>query len=99
MEKSETIEETALREVKEETGLTDVVIDTYLGDIIRLSQEDTGEHVEKIIQVFLMKSRGCRYDQAEEKCVWITFNEALSGMAFAEEESFLIKHKLKLLEE
>jgi 8-oxo-dGTP pyrophosphatase MutT (NUDIX family) len=76
-DEGETIEETAIREVREESGL-DVEILQPLGEIdywfaIR------GERVHKIVHFFLMRAQGgdvSRHDHEYDEVRWVSVSEA-----------------------
>jgi ADP-ribose pyrophosphatase YjhB (NUDIX family) len=94
VEKGETYEQTAIREVTEETGLTQLSIVKKLGVFSRLGSEVDGTIVNKDIHMFLMKSdRPDFHQQAEEKYGWFELEEAISQMATKEDREFLEKIK------
>lgn len=94
VEKGETIQEAAIREVEEETGVKNLKVIKKLGIINRLSTELTGEIVEKDIHIFLMDSDSKDISNtSEESCDWFTIEEAINKMAVKEDKEFLIKIK------
>ncbi len=97
VEPGETIEQTAVREVREETGLKSFKIVKKIGELIREATEDSGEIVLKTIHMFLMTSDNFDHGKAEEEYGWFKYNEAINMMAFKEEAEFLIKNKGKII--
>ena len=96
----ETIEETAIQEMKEEAGLEKVSIVNKVGSLIRESVEDSGETVLKTIHMFLMESKDFNHsDKAEEKYGWYELDEAIKKMAFKEEAEFLRKYKEAIIKQ
>lgn len=79
----ETIEETALREVREETGL-DVRIVRPLGDM-SYSFAGTGERVHKVVHFFLMEQTGgdpSLHDSEYDEVRWVSVPEARRMLTF-----------------
>ncbi len=79
----ETLEETALREVREETGL-DVRILQPLGDMT-YSFAATGERVHKIVHFFLMEQTGgdpSLHDEEYDEVRWVSVPEARRMLTF-----------------
>ena len=76
-DRGETIEETALREVREESGL-DVEIVRSIGTIDYWFAVP-GERVHKIVHFFLMRSRGgdvSRHDHEYDDVRWVSIADA-----------------------
>ena len=76
-DEGETIEETALREVREESGL-DVVIVRPIG-VIDYWFALPGERIHKFVHFFLMTSKGgdvSRHDHEYDDVRWVTATEA-----------------------
>lgn len=96
MKKGETIEDTAIREVKEETGLADVSIVENLGSLTRRAKEKDGKASSKTIHMFLMTTKNFVHSKPEEKFCWYEFDGAVKKMAFKEEADFLLRNKKKL---
>lgn len=94
-EGNESLEETALREVKEEVGLNDLRIIKYLGSLVRKAIEKTGEVVDKEIKMFLMTTNNFIHIKTEEdyEYTWIDFDNAIINMQYEVERDFLIKHR------
>ncbi|MEP7004090.1 MAG: NUDIX hydrolase [Chloroflexota bacterium] len=79
----ETLEQTALREVREETGL-DVRILQPLGDMA-YSFAATGERVHKIVHFFLMEQTGgdpSLHDEEYDEVRWVSVPEARRMLSF-----------------
>lgn len=95
--KGETEEEAALREVKEETGLTELRAIKKLGTVTRLSKEDTGEVVEKAIHLFLLETDNYEHQSAKEDYGWFNYIEAMNGLGFVEEKQFLKEYWQNLM--
>jgi 8-oxo-dGTP pyrophosphatase MutT (NUDIX family) len=76
-DRGETIEETAVREVREETGL-DVEIVTPIG-VIDYWFAVPGERVHKFVHFFLMRASGgdvSRHDREYDHVKWVSIDEA-----------------------
>jgi 8-oxo-dGTP pyrophosphatase MutT (NUDIX family) len=76
-DKGETIEETALREVREESGL-DVEIVRPIG-VLDYWFAVPGERVHKFVHFFLMHARGgdvSRHDHEYDQVRWVPVSEA-----------------------
>ena len=76
-DRGETVEETALREVREETGL-DVEIVSPIG-VIDYWFAVPGERVHKFVHFFLMRPRGgdvSRHDHEYDEVKWVPIAEA-----------------------
>ena len=92
VEKGETFEQTAIREVTEETGLIELKIVKKLGVYSKIATERDGTPVEKDIHIYLMESKNLNFHQkAEEKYDWFDIDEAIKQMAVEEDRNFLIK--------
>jgi len=91
LEKEESEEQAALREIVEETGLQNPRIVRKLGIVSRLSKEDSGETVFKDIHLFLMQINSFIHGKAEERYGWFSYEEALEKLSFQEEKDFLKK--------
>lgn len=90
VEKSETYEQAAIREVTEETGLTELKILKKLGVYTKVATERDGTPVLKDIHMYLMSSDKPDYHQeAEEQYDWFDVEDAINQMAVAEDKEFL----------
>lgn len=58
IEKDESIEETAIRELEEETGIADLELEDYINNTFHIYTERNGENVLKITHWFAMKKTG-----------------------------------------
>ncbi len=97
----ETIEQTALREVREETGL-DVVIEDFIRSIKYWFSRD-GVRIHKTVHFFLMSPIGGspdRHDPEFDRVGWFDFAVAIETLTYkneahvVEEASKLVKAKL-----
>lgn len=95
IENNETLEQAALREVKEEIGLDNLKIRRYLGMLTRQSIERTGKKVIKDIHIFLMETNNYIHQKSDEKYQWFSFDEA-QKVLLDEEKIFLIKNKAEI---
>lgn len=80
----ESIEETALREVREETGL-DVSIVAPIG-VTDYWFAVPGERVHKFVHFFLMRANGgdvSRHDQEYDDVRWVTVTDARHMLSYA----------------
>ena len=99
VETGETIEEAALREIREEAGLEKVNIIEKIGVVSRDTVEKSGELVSKTIHLFLMKTSVFEHKPSEEDYGWFEYDEAVSQMLNMEDAEFLRKYKKKILSE
>ncbi|GEM_PF-572716 len=88
IEDGETLEQTALREMKEETGFLNITIIKKLGSINRPAVEDNGNVVLKDIHFYLMKTPNFEQNNPEETTGWFTIDEATPHL-FQQEVEFL----------
>lgn len=95
VEKGESLEQAAVREVQEETGLGSLRIVKKLGIVKRLSAE--GDEM-KTIHIYLMETENYNHGESDEEYGWFTFGKAINKMAFPEEAEFLkkVRNKLRL---
>lgn len=88
----ETLEETALREVREETGL-EVELDTSLGSIdYWFADRDSDVRYHKTVHFYLMVPVGGDTDQHDPEfdvVQWFQVDEALKAMAYVNEADVL----------
>jgi len=97
VEPGETIEQAAIREVREEAGLHAEII-RYVGMFSRQSTEDSGEVVEKDIELFLMRITGKADTVPEEETQWLRIDAALKSPWHPEDLAFLKKRALALVD-
>jgi len=92
VEKGETIEEAALREVREETGLQDVRILHEIGHI-RYQFLSRGRPMRKTVYFFLMKTTDEKLVPGDEfkEARWFSFENAERLMAFENQRDILKK--------
>ena len=98
IEKDETTEQAAIREIKEEAGLEDVKIVKKIGKVVRNTVEKNGEEVTKTIHLFLMSTSEFNHQQSEEEYDWFEYELAISRMAYKEDAEFLRKIRKNILE-
>lgn len=97
IELNESVEQAAIREVEEETAVKAEII-VYLGKIERKSEEDTGEIVDKTIEVYKMYKNSTSEVTPDENSEWVDINLALGKMHFEEESTFIQTQLSKLIE-
>lgn len=82
----ETLEETALREVREETGLTVRILSPL--DAIRYTFVQRGTRIHKTVHYFMMEPTGGGlegHDREFEEVRWVSFDEAADLLSFETE--------------
>ena len=96
-DKSETILETAKRELSEETGITDCSVPQEITFEEHYNFERDGKHVDKTVTYFL-GFLDCQKMQIPDKfrpeiqdVKWVTYNEALKLLTYNEAKSLLRK--------
>lgn len=88
MEKGETREDTAKREVLEETGIHIDIIDGFCRD----SQYKIGSKIEKRVEVFLASTKDTQtliQKEEIEDYIWLRFPEALEMLKFENDKEIL----------
>lgn len=88
MEKGETREETAIREVLEETGVHINIIDNFCSE----SQYRIGPKIEKRVDVFLASTEDTQtviQKEEIEEYIWLRFNEAVDKLKFENDKEIL----------
>lgn len=86
----ETLEETAIREVREETGLSVRILAPLPSISYRFIQD--GQRIDKTVHYWLMEPSGgdlARHDHEFEQVRWISFDEALGLLTFETERSLV----------
>lgn len=96
VEKKESLEDAAVREVKEETGLdgsSEGLIDT-IDYWFWLQEGDERKRHHKLVYFYLIKCTGGRTDnhddEVEEAC-WLSADEAVQRLSFASEKKIMEK--------
>ncbi len=86
----ESLEETALREVREETGLAVRILSPL--DAIRYTFVQRGTRIHKTVHYFMMEATGGAlegHDHEFEEVRWIAFDEAPELLSFETERSLV----------
>lgn len=86
----ESLEETALREVREETGLTVRIVSPL--EAIRYTFVQRGTRIHKTVYYFMMEATGGGledHDHEFEEVRWIAFQEAPGILSFETERSLV----------
>lgn len=101
IEAGESMEQAALREVREEVGLSNVQLIMYLGSFKRASKESWGEEVVKEIHIYLAYAFGNEQfqdltDPFVTKADWFSLRQAIKYLPYDEDREFL-KEKLAYL--
>lgn len=91
VEDGETLEQAAIREVREESGYESEIV-RYVGRVTRPSVEDSGERAMKDIEMFLMRITGRADTTPEEEVAWLPVAEALRGKWWPQDLAFLQAH-------
>jgi ADP-ribose pyrophosphatase YjhB (NUDIX family) len=86
----ETLEETALREVREETGLAVRIVSPL--DSIKYTFVQRGFRIHKTVHYFIMEPIGGGFEDHDhefEEVRWISFDEASSMLSFETERALV----------
>ncbi len=97
MEKGETREQTAVREVLEETGIHIDIIDGFCRD----SRYRIGSRIEKRVEVFLASTKDTQtviQKEEIEDYIWLRYPEALNMLKFENDKDILMSVKEFMLE-
>ncbi|MGH7893785.1 MAG: NUDIX hydrolase [Candidatus Binatia bacterium] len=97
VEEGESMEETALREVREETGLEAEIVEP-LGDVTywyaRREHDGRPVRIFKRVRFFLMQHRGGRFadrDEEMDDVRWFAFDRAEPMLAYANERLLMAR--------
>lgn len=100
VEPGESLEDTALREVKEETGLTARIIDK-LGDIrYQFYSKEEKSAIHKTVHFYLMEYLSgdtADHDHEAEEVGWFPLEEAETKMTYPTERTILQKGRERLM--
>lgn len=91
LEKDESAQQAALREVQEETGYRAEIIE-LIGVMTRPSTEDWGERVQKHITLYRMRPVELVDLAAHQEAAWLPSSHAATQMLYAEEGDFLLQY-------
>lgn len=102
VEPDETLEETALREVKEETGLSGILLGPLGTITYQFFDPSTKKRIFKTVHFFLIRYQSgttADHDDEVESVRWFPIDEALKIIEYKDEHNILEKAKAKLLNE
>ena len=91
-EEGETLEQTALREVREETGLVVEIVDRVGRDRYSVAAPRSRARVDKTVHHYLMEPLGgdlSLHDDEHPAVGWFDINEALRQLAFGSQRAIL----------
>ena len=93
IEKDETIEETARREIREETGLTDLQFSAGFKETNKYFFVAEGQRIFKTVVFLLAETRTRKIKISFEHTgyAWLSYAEALERMTFKDEKEVLRK--------
>jgi 8-oxo-dGTP pyrophosphatase MutT (NUDIX family) len=97
VEKGESLEQTALREIYEETGLNNIQLIMHLGTIMRETPQNNGDVEQKTIHFYLAYSpcadqSSAPSDQKFIEVGWFPPREAIELLPYESEQAFLREH-------
>lgn len=102
VEPDETLEQTALREVKEETGLSGILVGPLGYITYQFFDPSSKKRIFKIVHFFLIRYQSgttADHDDEVESVRWFPIDEALAIIEYKGEYDILKKAKTKLLNE
>lgn len=93
IEKGETLEETAKREVKEETGLDDIKIISGFKETIKYFFRWENKNIMKFVTFFVAKTKNDKVEISEEHIgfEWLLFEEAIKRATFKNAKEIIRK--------
>ncbi len=93
IEKGETIEETARREINEETGLTDIEFKPGFKQVVKYFFQDPTGRIFKIVTFLLAQTRTeeIRISFEHTGYEWLPFDQALAQTTYKDEKDLLKK--------
>ncbi|MFH1458925.1 MAG: NUDIX hydrolase [Candidatus Omnitrophota bacterium] len=96
IEKNETIEQTALREVREETGITGKIICALPDICYQYQGKHSGVIFDKTVYFFLMQYESGEInadDYGVEEVKWYNLDQAIAKLSFENEKNVLKRAK------
>lgn len=94
VEKGESMEETALREVQEETGAEGLTLFQKLGEVSYRSANPAQSHDTKTMHLYLMTATAMSNQREEGHTpVWVPLKEAQQKMELPGERELLVRHE------
>ncbi|MFH1401527.1 MAG: bis(5'-nucleosyl)-tetraphosphatase [Parcubacteria group bacterium] len=94
IEKGETLEDTAKREVKEETGLKDIEISEGFKETIKYFFKWEGKNILKFVTFFIAETKNpqeVKISEEHKGYEWLTFKEAVKKVTFNNAKEILKK--------
>ena len=94
IEKNETAQQAAIREVQEETGLKGKIIEHIEDIYYQYKDEKRKLLIEKTVHFYLMKKQAeisKQYDPEVESIEWLTIDQALEKLSFESERGVVSK--------
>lgn len=93
IEKDETPEEAAIREIREETGLTGHILQK-IGDINYFFYSERKERISKAVHFYLLEyisGNTSGHDEEVEDAGWFPIDKAISLLSYKNEKEILLK--------
>ena len=95
IEIGETLQQTAIREIREETGITDIEFIDGFEDKIEYHYQRDGDLVHKEVVFFLAKTKTTDIKISHEHLgfAWLNFDDALKKLTYKNAKNTMIKIK------
>lgn len=95
IEIGETLQQTAIREIREETGIIDIKFIDGFEDKIEYHYKRDGVLVHKEVVFFLAKTKTVKVEISHEHVgfLWVNFNEAIKKLTYANAKNTMFKLK------